>query len=60
MIHNHTQKTLYFSVPSTPVRVEINIAPQSLIPPYSSGSDPRALGAQVGVVFVPARPRPAA
>jgi len=60
VIHNHTQKTLYFSVPSTPVRVEINIAPQSLIPPYSSGSDPRALGAQVGVVFVPARPRPAA
>jgi hypothetical protein len=60
VVHNHTQQTLSFSVPSTPVRVEINIAPASLIPPYASGSDPRSLGAQVGVTFVPAKPRPAA
>jgi len=60
LIRNHAQTTLYFSVPATPVRVEVNIAPRSLIPPYSSGSDPRALGAQVGVVFVPDRSAAAA
>jgi len=44
---------LSFPVAQTPVRVEINVAPQTLIPPTSV--DPRSLGVQVGFKFAQAK-----
>ena len=53
LVPNGTSVDLSFPVAQTPVRVEINVAPQTLIPPTSV--DPRSLGVQVGFQFVPAK-----
>jgi len=51
-VPNGTSQTLTFPLATTPVRVEINVAPATLIPP--TDLDPRHLGVQVGFSFVPA------
>ena len=53
LVPNGTSVTLSFPVAQTPVRVEINVAPQTLIPPTSV--DPRSLGVQVGFQFAQAK-----
>jgi len=53
VVPNGTTQTLLIPVPTTPARVEINVAPATLIPPTSV--DPRSLGVQVGLEFVPAK-----
>ena len=52
-VPNGTTQTLTFPVAQTPVRVEINVAPTTLIPP--TDLDPRNLGVQVGFTFLPAK-----
>jgi hypothetical protein len=53
IIPNGTSQTITFPVARTPVRVEINVADSTLIPPTSV--DPRSLGVQVGFKFVQAK-----
>jgi hypothetical protein len=53
IVPNGTSQTVVFPVARTPVRVEITVAPATLIPP--TDVDPRNLGVQVGFVFVPAK-----
>jgi hypothetical protein len=52
-VANGTTETLAFPVAQTPVRVEINVAHDTLIPPTSL--DPRNLGVQVSFQFVQAK-----
>jgi hypothetical protein len=52
VVPNQTEKTVSLAVVRTPVRVEVTIAPSTLIPPRPS--DPRTLGVQVAFSFVPA------
>jgi hypothetical protein len=49
IVPNGTTQTLAFPVARTPVRVEINVDPSTLIAPTSV--DPRSLGVQVGFKF---------
>ncbi len=51
-VPNGSTRTLSFPVAQTPVRVELTIAKGTLIPPTEN--EPRTLGVQVGLAFVPA------
>jgi hypothetical protein len=53
VVPNGTSKTVSFPVAETPVRVEVTVAPATLIPP--TDVDPRRLGVQVGFTFIPAK-----
>jgi hypothetical protein len=53
VVPNGTSQTIRFAVAKTPIRIEINVAHNTLIPPTSV--DPRNLGVQVGFQFVQAK-----
>jgi hypothetical protein len=53
LVPNGTSQTLSFAVAKSPVRVEINVAHDTLIPP--TNLDPRNLGVQVSFQFVQAK-----
>jgi hypothetical protein len=53
VIANGTTQTISFPVAQTPIRVEINVDPSTLIP--ATSVDPRHLGIQVGFKFLRAK-----